>query len=53
MRPHPLENDCDERAESWAELFILIVIALLAGVACMIWDGAIDGWHFLLRKQRR
>ncbi len=53
MRSHPLENDCDERDESWLELFVLIFLALLAGVACMIWDGAIDLWHFVFRRARR
>ena len=55
MRAHPLEDydDDDERADPWAALILLIMLALAAGIACAIWDGAIDAWHFLSRKARR
>ena len=53
MRSHPLENDCDERDESWGEIILLISIALLVGVAYKLWNGAVDGWHSLIRRARR
>ena len=53
MRSHPLENDCDERGESWIEIISLVVMALIVGVGCMIWDGAVDGWRLLVRRVRR
>jgi hypothetical protein len=53
MRSHPLENACDERGESWAELVTLLIVALFAGVVCMIWDGAVDAWRAVTRRARR
>jgi hypothetical protein len=53
MKTHPLENDCDDPGESWAGLIVLVILALLAGVVCMILDGATDGWHYLFRRARR
>jgi len=50
---HPLENADADDEDSWAELILLVIIALLASGACTIWDGAVDGWHFLLRRARR
>jgi hypothetical protein len=53
VRSHPLETDCDEDVESWTELIVLLLVALVAGVACVIWDNAIDVCHFILRRARR
>jgi len=53
VRSHPLETDCDERGESWAELVTLLIVTLFAGVVCMIWDCAVDGWRAVTRRARR
>lgn len=53
MRSHPLESDCDDRGESWAEIVTLLIVTLLAGIAYSLWDNAIDAWHALTRRARQ
>jgi len=48
-----IEIDEDEREESWAEIVLIAMIALAAGLACAVWDGAVDAWRAIARRSPR